>query len=478
MPTSKEDNKTNQTTAETNAPTKDGSRVRRRIITALCLVVAVAVVDILISLALEPYGAHTELVWNEYRAADNMDTVLVGTSTTAYGFKPQSLDETLGSSSFNMGTPGQSFDNTLATLETAFRDHKIKRVVMSVGFETIIEVPYINSSIIFTQSKIQGEPPQEALQDVSRLFFYDYYFGKQYSITALFPWTYDHVNPTPQDVAQNVRNRLECDVFEAGQRYAQTNDPNWHYVGKGYGGYKESTIAAGTHGTPVTHHPDTNILPSDVTLTALERVFAFCKDRGIPLYVFGAPYTPSAVLAYGSRYTSGMELVRQMAERNGAHYFDLNMVDRSLYNPSIDCFWDHEHLTETGAELTSRLVGQLVRRLEDGEDIRGLFYSYDEAGWAKYCESIDFVDWVEYAEKHDDSGVDITAIASTGSKTAVEYRLLIQDPDTQQWVAQGDYGPSPDFRIEPEGRSSVNVRVCARAVGSDQERWSEGPITF
>ena len=94
-------------TSDAQAPRRDGAgRRKRRIVTALVFVGVLAVVDVLLCFALQPYGEHTELMWREYRQTPEIDTILVGTSTTAYGLKPQVLDENLGSRSFNMSTPG------------------------------------------------------------------------------------------------------------------------------------------------------------------------------------------------------------------------------------------------------------------------------------------------------------------------------------------------------------------------------------
>lgn len=484
MPTSNMQNASPQLEDQTEKDTRHTtppavSRRRRRVLTVLILVVAVAMADVLLCLALQPYGEHTELMWSEYRQTDDIDTVLVGTSTTAYGLKPQVLDETLGSSTFNMSTPGQIMDNVLATVETACADHDIKRVFMCVGYETMLEDPYINLSTVFTQAKCLGESPAQAASDIGRLFLYPYFFQRHESITGMFPWSYDHVPLSPSNIASNIKNRLECDVFEAGRRWCERYSPKWSYEGRGYGGFHIGLKAKAEHGDVVGHY-DVDLPTSDYTLGAFKSLCAYCKQQGVRLYVLGALYTPSAVQAYESRYIERMSAIRDIVEGEGGCYMDLSMLRRSELAPRIDFFWDHVHLTDTGAIETSKVVAQLVQRVEAGEDVSNLFYDYTDAGWKEYRASIDFVDSVDYTCETNQTGVTIAADARTGTQTPVAYKLEVQNPDTKEWQVARDFEESPSFTLEAEGRKEATIRIYAHATNGhqDEDRYVEGTVEF
>ncbi len=457
------------------------SRRKRRIVTVLAFVAVLAIVDVLLCFALQPYGEHTELMWREYRQTEDVDTILVGTSTTAYGLKPQVLDESLGSRSFNMSTPGQIIDNVLATVETACADHQIKRVFMCVGYETLLEDPYINLSTVFTQAKIQGEPPAQALSDIARLLGYRYFFERHESLTGLFPWAYDHVPLSPSNVVENIKNRMECDVFEAGKRWCKRYSPKWTYEGQGYGGYHIGLKAAAKHGDVVGHY-DTSKPTSSYSLDAFTRMCAYCQQHGVRLYVLGALYTPSAVEAYADNYLERMQEIKDIVEAQGGTYLDLSMLRRSELNPSVDFFWDHVHLTDKGAIETSRVVARLVERIEAGEDVSGLFYTYDQAGWDAYRASIDFVDSVDYSSEAapGGDGVRIEAQAHTGTSTPVEYRLEVKDSASGEWRVARDFEASPEFTLARDGRDAATIRITARAANGHQDvdRSVEGPVSF
>ena len=361
--------------------------------TALALLAVVAFVDVLLCFALEPYGALSEVVWAEYRTTQDIDTVFAGTSTTSYGLSPYVFDKDLGldSHSFNMATPGQTYTDTLTTLKQACSDHEIRRVVMLVGYESLLEVPYINASVAVTQAKCADESLPEAIADVGALLFNGYFFERQYSLAALFPWTYAHVSYTPQAIAANVRNRLECNVFEAGRRYQASVEPNMHYEGRGYAPTADTIEGSAKTNELVIHYPGATLV--DETVESLRRVCAYCREQGVTLYVFGSPYTPTAILQYGSDYAQNMALVRNMAEEEGARFVDINMVRSELYDPQATWFTiDNVHLSDAGSQEVTRLVAQLVGRMEAGmtrDELRALAYDYDNEGWSAYCAAVD-----------------------------------------------------------------------------------------
>ena len=465
--------------SDAKTPCHDGtSRRKRRVVTALVFVAVLAVVDVLLCFALQPYGEHTELMWREYRQTPSVDTILVGTSTTAYGLKPQVLDEHLGSHSFNMSTPGQIVDNVLATVETACSDHQIKRVFMCVGYETLLEDPYINLSTVFTQAKIQGESPAQALSDIGRLLGYRYFFERHESLTGLFPWAYDHVPLSPSNIVENIRNRAECDVFEAGKRWCARYSPKWTYEGQGYGGYHIGLKAEAKHGDVVGHY-EADKPVSSYSLDAFKSMCAYCRQRGVHLYVLGALYTPSAVEAYENHYTERMQALKEIVEAQDGTYLDLSMLRREELNPSVDFFWDHVHLTDKGAIEPSKTVSQLVKSIEAGEDVSGLFYGYDQDGWDAYRASIDFVDSLDYTYEVTQEGARIEAHARTGTQTPVAYQLEVKD-DSGQWRVVRAFERASEFTLPRDGHDSATIRITARATNGHQDvdRSVEGPISF
>ena len=82
------------------SPQETASRPRRylRVIAWIALSLALLVaLDIAFTLAIEPYGSHSEAIWYEYReltaAGERYDTIVIGSSVAQDGLQPGPLDE-------------------------------------------------------------------------------------------------------------------------------------------------------------------------------------------------------------------------------------------------------------------------------------------------------------------------------------------------------------------------------------------------
>lgn len=448
---------------------------RRFVCRLLIVLTAVIATDVALCYVLEPYAGSTELMWSEYRKADTIDTVFVGSSATGYGIAPDVFDAALGTHSFNMGTPGQTIHDSVTSLKQAKRDHDISRAVICVGYETILEYPYINSSVIYTQAKCVDEPVPQVFSDVVDLVGYPYYFSKIYSLSCAFPWAYNHVDLTPDAISANIDRRLNQDTLQAAAAYAEaSNDEGWDYWGQGYDGYTTLMGTSFAHGFRFSSHPADSPLIQE-TLTDFDALCAYCQEAGIKLYVVGAAYVPSALIEYGQSYQQGMAQVQKIAEDHGATFFDLNMLHRELFEQDRSLYFNQVHLNRAGAERASATIAEVISRAEEGEDITNLSFPYTAEGCEDWLASLDYVDAVDYASMLDGTRVLVEAQATTGPKTVVEYRLERQEGENGAWELIRDWEANPVFEFQ--GTPDTRVRLQARARGTQTDtREVTGPI--
>ncbi len=455
-----------------------------RLAALLGIVACLVAVDVLLCFVLEPYGAHTEIVWSEYRKAEELDTIFIGSSTTAYCLDPDVFDDELNSAglpsrSFNLSTPGQTLDNTLMSLETAYADHEVRRAVICLGYESMTTEPFINSAIAVTQAKSMHEGPLQVLSNVGRLVFFNEFFSKEYSLTCAFPWTYNHVEYTVDDILDNVHNRLSYDVIEAGEHYAErVKDSDWLYRSRGFGGVHYTLPSSIGHTEIAANNKGTVF--SEQNIASLKEICAFCQDHDIELYVVGSPYTFAMVYTYGEDYLEGMRYVQQLVEDAGGHYFDLNMIHRDVLDLRIADFCDRTHVSNDGAPRATATIAQVIGSIEKGEDVQGLFYSYTDGGWHAYCDAVTYVDAVDYTEERADSQTTLTAYSYTGNTTPVEYKLELLDPTTNTWETRQDWSTSPIFTLPHAWQQVTKVRIYARSTNGSQDvtRSVEGAISL
>lgn len=434
---------------------------------ALGVGLAVAL-DVLLCLALQPYGGYNETIWSEYRAAkdEDIDTLLVGSSYAELDLNPLAFDESsLGSSSFSLGTPAQCLDDSELAIRTAIHDHHIRRVVLGVEESTFLNDPWASASITFHQAASLGQPPLEAVGTYAHLFTNPYFFQRGYSLAALVPWAMENVGYDSQAIALNIQSRTSGETrLEALARL----DPLYHYQGRGYGG-AESVLDFSTVGNQVSgkvYNVKGREL-SDYSMEALEDLCRLCRDEGVDLYVVCPPQPAFQVLSYGGRYATDMAQVQAVVESYGGHLLDFNLARPSLYAASDDEYFDPEHLNLGGAQRFSTALGDLIARMEAGEDVNQGFFGYrDLHAW---YESLSGISLVSLEGEPLGGALVVRASNYSGTRVVAEYRFEVLDAGTGAWQLLRDYSTDPTVTIPTSGNGSITVRVLARTVGSDVE---------
>lgn len=470
MPTSSEKVSTAEkpkATAPTGTPAPRKPRAPRhgwhRALEVIVIVALIIGANVLITLGFELYSSLANVMWDEYRAAanENIDTVVVGSSTGQRSFDPQVLDAALGTSTFNMATPAQELDDSCAAARQAIRDHNVRRVILAVDYESISTVNWPGSHVAFARAKMEGEPLPQAVADYWGLLTSASFFDGPDSISALFPWGYNHVELDAEHIATNLRDRLgDTTSVQAAERVMD----GWTYYGRGYGNY-DGVL---DYSMAQDHLSAAGDGPADFSqqgLDWIQDICDLCRENGVQLIVVVTPRPAFNVLSYGEKYPEQMSRLQQVVEQGGGAFLDANMAKGGWYEPRDTDFYDGEHLNHDGATSFSQAFAGALQVLDAGGSTSDLTYSYDQ--WDNYLASIDEISAVISTSYLEDNNTVVSAMAYTGSNVQVEYRfsLVAEDGSTtviQDWSAS-DTCAIPEDEI-PEGSSQVEV--CVRQVGS------------
>lgn len=436
---------------------------RRRVLEVVIIVVLITTANVLINLGFELYSSLANVMWDEYRAAsgESIDTVVVGSSTGQRSFDPAVLDAELGTTTFNMSTPAQELDDSYTAAKQAIDDHHVKRVILSVDYESISTVKWPGSHVAFARAKMDGEPLSQAVADYWKLLTSASFFDGADSICALFPWGYNHVELDLKHIAANLDDRLSTTTpVQAAERIMD----GWTYYGSGYGNY-DGVL---DYSKARDHISVTQDGPADFDQQGLDWVqdiCTLCRENGVQLVVVVTPRPGYNVLAYGEKYPQQMSRLQQLVEESGGTFFDANMAKGGWYEPGDTDFYDGEHLNHDGAARFSRAFAQALKTLDAGGSTADLTYPYDQ--WDNYLASIDNISAVISAATLEDDDTVVTAIAYTGSNVQVEYRFSLVGEDGTTTVYQ-DWSASDSCTIPldqiPEGVSQVEV--CVRKAGA------------
>ena len=450
----------------TDAPAPDEekpSRRRWRIALRAFILIAIAVVaDVFITLAFEPYEAPTYLTWVNYRenAPEDIDNLVIGASTALEGFDPDTIDESLGTATFNQGFYGVSYKNVYRTLTTIGDEKDLDRVFVGVSYESPCSWPNIYSDAIFAQSKLYGESLPQQISDCADILFNPQYFFKPASFAFLAPWTVDNVGADPADIAGNVKKRLTLSPEELLAKIPDFSE-------KGYVTYSLSSTV------DMNELASSLALPTgeggefvDANLRRISQMCEYCKERGIDIYVIMMPRPEFDVLNLGESYPEQCKRLQEVVEQSGGIYLDTNALDPEVYRAGDADFIDEQHLNHSGAVRFSGVFSDLIKKHESGENFADFCISYDN--WDEYSATVDGIALVQCKDSLADGVLSLEAIPTVGAGVEPEYQFVEVLDDGTQRELRG-WSDDPNFSTTLEGHGTIKVRINARTKGSDAD---------
>lgn len=436
-------------------------RIFKSILKVVAIVAFAACVNACFTFAIEPYGSKSQVMWTDYRQQKDLDMVFVGTSLAERAFDPSSIDDALGTNSYNMATPGQWIEESYLALQTAVKDHHPKTVVFGFEYCDVQGDSFPNPGRAFLRYKNKGDFP-ERLKDIAYCLSSDRCYTEKSSINWLFPWISNHVKMTPSAIADNIRMKLNgTTVYEA----AVANERGWIYFGKGYGNYAtELNYGEGSQKIYSDAYGKRDF--DESKLATLVKMCDFCKRHDIEFLVVAPPVAVFNVLEYGNKYFAQSDQLRALVEEHGGKYYDLNLARPELLDVTNTAYFaDCQHLNVAGGKAVSKAFVRLMKAREEGADVDGLFYGQEE-----YLRSKNYIDFVLLkTEPAADGGVLLKAQALAGSGVQVEYQMCIFDESAGAWSEIRGWSQDSQCVFSPESPGVYKVRVNAREEGSKVE---------
>ena len=428
----------------------------KRILKWIAAIAVAVLVNWMICFAWVPYGSKSEIMWTDYRQAQDIDTVYLGTSLVERSVNPNIIDEELGTSSFNMATPSQSLEDAYLGIEQAIKDHRIKRAVVGVEFADLNRKSEKKTGV-FVAEKTKGETPLEALHDWTTSIDVDTWLWSPQAFSMMFfPWQIQHVGV--KKIASNVMMQLDgTSVYEA----AEKNEPGWHYVGKGFGECDgEYKYVARPNVYYVNYGMLKNATEFDEDrMRVVERICDLCTENDVELVFFVNPLSDFNIISFGDNYQVLSDGLKDYVEERGAAYFDFNLARPELFESKDSYYEDSQHMNIDGANALSASMAKLLGALDAGEEVNGLFGTY-----AERCARVDglasaglmpVVSTGETIEMHAES--------VAGPDVEVEYRFSVKDDiNGDDYVVVQDWSSSPDCIYVPSTKSRYKCKLEVR----------------
>lgn len=452
---------------------------REALRTVLAYVCAAWALNAALTFAFEPYGSKSQVIWHDYAAEEALDTVAVGTSTTARGFNPYVIDDELGAASYDLASPSQTIEESFLAIRQAYDDHRVSRVVLGLSHLSLEEGSRTSPGSVFMRNRGAYVGVCESLRAQAWVLFDRGGWTEASSLNALFPWTLNHVRARPSELAANIKNKLGHADLPAA---AEALEGGWTYVGKGYG-RSDATLdydggslflvdnGDGQEAAGAADFDEALIAPLDpVHVDTLDQIVSYCAERGIRLYVVGLPVPDFALMgSRGEVYFAKQQEVADLLAARGVTYYDFNMAAPQLLQVRPAHFMDSEHLNAAGSDAFSRALADLITRTEAGEDTGALFLTREQRE-----RRLQYLSAVEVRAVTETDGIHVLVTPLAGDSVECEYQVLVREAGEDEYVIARDWSDERAFVYVPEGRGVHTILVNARvAGGGERERFQK-----
>lgn len=326
---------------------------------AICATLAVVLLALLLSAGLVAYYYHRGVyTYEDARVrkglAGQLDLLICGASAGQVSINPDTLDDVLGTRSYNLGSPRLLLHARTYLLRKELARNPVKTVLLEVSLDVLSQ--------------------DEEMTDYAR--------GEARMLTRL----------------DSLSERIDyCKTYLPPENYMQLYAVSVRYgtesllarltgaVGKikpSIRGYRENapndmTLRPGQIETL----RDSQSLPQPhaENLAELQKMADLCREHGARVIVLVTP-TPYSYHWKIANEKEAFDVLRDFCSRNGCLLlnFDLDR-ERAQYLSDAASFSDEYHLSATGAHAFSPRLAETLKRVLAGADVSAMFFeSYAE----------------------------------------------------------------------------------------------------
>ena len=331
------------------------------------------VMNACLSFVLEPARGSSELMWKQYYKEKEIDTIFIGSSLCLTSFDPYIFDETMGTKSFNMGTPLQAMPQTVRSLEVAIADHDIKTVIFGMGFSTLKYEAVEEAELTYEKARAREKGGVAGFFEGLAYIYSEDVRSDEKSVNYLFPWLYNRVDLSPSAIISNLKLKISL-MKEEMQGISNAADLSYH---KGYQNENTGIVNYEYKWDGVSDRFYSEEFNQDM-MGEFEKVMQICQANEIDLIVINTPHPTYDVIASYEYYNENEDEFVALCEEYGVDYYDFSLAKPEIFKTVPEDYADHEHLNKTGSQSFSKQLCEFLLRREAGEEMDGYFYDAEE----------------------------------------------------------------------------------------------------
>ncbi len=438
-------------------------KTMRRIAAVLTFFVLWAVVETCVRFFTEPMEQSWPMVREDRKAAEGtIDTAFIGASLFRNGIIPAVVDQALGSRSFNYSTSSQTMELSYYALKDLTETNPVKLALIDISVNRLLA---------------DGEDGAY----ISKFVLLSHMINRKAQLELL--WDCFTLDELPLIVLHSARDQMHFFVDTFGMRlkasylrdylkYGYVPDPTYPAGSMGYTPCY-SAIASGN--VPIAASLlDSAELDLNKDYNHLDQVIDLCKEKGITPILVSMPTTDAYMLAL-NQYEALMAPVLELARQKGTLVLDFNLSKFRVSKLTAANFADERHLNNTGAELFTPVLTEVLQKVLAGEDTSGYFYGT----YGEMIRNIQRVASIHCKVEKSEGGIVLQASSLHGSLVTPSYRFFYRsrgETETENRLLESKGGRCDLIDLEP-GVYTVRVEACS-APSAPCDVYSEKPITI
>ena len=307
-----------------------------------------------------PYRGSSKEMWMYYQQSEP-EMIYTGSSQCLCGIDPETIDNLLQTSSYNMGTNMQSFRSSYVAIRAAVEEKGVKKVVLCVDDEIteLNRIDNFRADASFQRARNATTDWLTAGKETCTFLMDEPVLMHTGSINYFFPWSYDRVT----GIGQNLKEKRDDRIYEeTGHRLITGREPSEEMLDDDF---TVITYDEWEEWNQIADEMEVLSLSTD-SAKELQKIAAYCRDKGVELIPITLPY-PSAFRLYSPEsYQTTEEALTALFSAYGFAYHNFNFAKPSFYQIDISEYKDTGHFNSKGAIRFSEIfVGYLEMSEEE-----------------------------------------------------------------------------------------------------------------
>ncbi len=332
---------------------------KKRIISALLLIVMVTGAGYFIGELLRPVNYSTAVYDAEYKqmkaSKSKVDMVFLGASQVMVAFNPKIFEKKLSLHKvFNLSIGQQSMEGMYFQLSEFLDEFQPKTVVIGITHGGLIQKESPKIIKLRMLERLHGKYRTSFIKECLSIDELPYIIPIYGYRGYLF------------DIMKNVKN---MQLFKAEGIYMKT--PGWQSMGQGFVVYPKST-PSGNMGIRENSIFDKSMV-QDKTIYYLDKCIQLCKEKNVQLF-FMTPPTSAANIYETDNYQAMIDYIEDYAKKNNIVYHNLSYLKGKEELLPDSMMYDFKHISKDGSTVISNKYAEILSKSLKNIDTSEYFY--------------------------------------------------------------------------------------------------------